>query len=165
MPQMSDSKASPRVLELEEKRHQAWLLRVSGKSFREIGATLGVSVRTAFEYIKHELSRMRADTSELAEDHVNLQLARLDRAMARLMPIIEEGDVELALEAIDRLDKIERRKSQLLGLDAPSKTELTGKDGGAIEVDHRDALLRKLAGLVAGEDTRGEAPDDTQSTH
>jgi len=42
-------------------------------------------------------------------------------------------DVGPILQAIDRLLKIQERRAHLLGLDAPKRTELTGKDGAAFQ--------------------------------
>lgn len=48
-----------------------------------------------------------------------LELARLDVATRALMPLVEAGD----LDAMDRLVKVQARRSKYLGLDVPAQIE------------------------------------------
>lgn len=52
------------------------------------------------------------------------------------------------LLAIDRALQIMERRARLLGLDQPVKAELTGQDGGSIELA-ADATADELAALIA----------------
>lgn len=64
---------------------------------------------------------------------------------------IRNGDYQ----AVDRAVRIIERSSRLLGLDRPARTELSGPDGGAVQVETAglDELERliNLAGGDAGE--------------
>jgi hypothetical protein len=82
-------------------------------------------------------------------------LERLDVATRGIWPSIESGDHA----AIDRLVKVEDRRSRLLGLDAPVRAELTGSGGGPIEVAAKSALDTKLDELAK----RLILPPDQQS--
>jgi hypothetical protein len=108
-----------------------------------------VSLGTAHKDITAVLERTKADADETAEQHRKMQLDRLDKAISILMPMLD--DPEVALEAMDRLDKLERRRAALLGLDAASKHEVSGPEGAPIPIDARASLLERLAGLAAGE--------------
>lgn len=132
----------------EIRRLKAWDLRVQGKTYREIGDALGVSHVTAWDDVKQVSERMRSELSESAEHHRSIQLQRLDKAISVLMPMLDDPD--RALEAMDRLDKLEKRRAALLGLDSPAKQELSGPAGGAIAIDARTALIEKLSCLVTG---------------
>jgi hypothetical protein len=101
------------------RRLKAWEHRVRGKSYAEIGRLLGVSNYTAFHDVKATLEKMREESNDTVEHHRSLQLSRLDKAIAVLMPMVEAP--ETALQAMDRLDKLERRRAELLGLDAPER--------------------------------------------
>jgi hypothetical protein len=125
----------------EDRRVKAWELRVRGKTYREIGAALGVSHVTAWEDVKFIGERSRAETNDSVEHHRAVELSRLDRQAAVLMPMVDAADPDTlrqalesgkdpklvlvqathALEAIDRLDKLAKRRAALLGLDAPTK--------------------------------------------
>lgn len=128
---------------IEDRRSKAWDLRVRGKTYREIGAALGVSGKTAHQDCHAVLDRIKAETDDKAEHHREVSLARLDRLTGLLMPVAETLDIDAlkarivagedsetvllmagkAMDAIDRLDKLEKRRAALLGLDAPAKHE------------------------------------------
>jgi DNA-binding CsgD family transcriptional regulator len=123
-------KGSTNDTHLEERKLQALDLRKSGASFRVIGQQLSISHETARTYV-HEALRDLADKQmELAAEYRQLELERLDRLMLAVWGNATKGDVG----SINAALKISDRRAKLLGLDAPTKQELTGKDGGAIEV-------------------------------
>lgn len=54
------------------------------------------------------------------------------------------------------------RRCKILGVDAPTRQEITGKDGGAVEVDVTDVrseLARRLAGIAARAGADSDAGD------
>lgn len=122
---------------IADRRAKAWDLRVEGKSYREIGKALGVSQGTAFSDITSVLSQVNAETKETAAQHKQIELERLELATEVLIPIIRGDDKKLALDAVDRLTKVSRRKASLLGLDAP--TRVTAEVSG-IPLDELEAL-------------------------
>jgi uncharacterized protein (DUF1778 family) len=107
---------------IEARRLKAWEFRIKGHSYSEIGKLTGVSNYTAFHDVKAMLDKARAETSDTVEHHRALQLSRLDKATSVLMPMLD--DPATALQAMDRLDKLERRRAELMGLDAPEKHEV-----------------------------------------
>lgn len=113
---------------IEKRRAEAWDLRVRGHSYRSISQRLGISVGQAFADIKELFERTRSSVDERVEHHRAASLARVDKVVEVLMPLVEIGD----LDAMDRLDRFEKRRAALLGLDAPAKQEVTGKDGGPL---------------------------------
>lgn len=101
-----------------ERRALAFKLRKSGHTFQEIGAQLGITGQGAHGIVWRELKRL---TKEIEADAVGmraLELERLDALVRATWSKAENGD----LAAIDRLLKISKRRSELLGLDAPLKT-------------------------------------------
>jgi len=67
---------------------------------------------------------------------------RLDQMLLALGPMLRTNQREgrmANLGAIDRALKIMERRAKLLGLDAPVRQEVTGADGGALEIVIRHA--------------------------
>jgi len=175
--------------ELEERRAKVVQLKVDGYSFREIGAKLGINEGTACRDYRAVIDRTKAEADETVDEARRESLARIARAIRVLMPMVDAGDEETvkrrlaagepaplviaqanaALDAMDRLDKLEKRRAALLGLDAPTRSELTGKDGAPVPIDARGSLLDRIAGLVAGAaagsgaDTNPREPDGSGS--
>lgn len=104
-----------------ERRNRAYELRIAGLTYRQIGRELGVSHVTAFTYVKEELDALREECRELAETYRDMELERLDHAQKAIYAGVLKGD----LGSIDRLLRIQERRSKLLGLDAPVKQDIT----------------------------------------
>lgn len=124
---------------LNEKR--AIDLRQAGMDYREIAEALDVSVSVAYEYVERVLA-LTAQNRENAEQVRTLELERLDKMQSRLWSRVLAGD-----HGADYLIlKIMERRASYLGLNAPQRTEVTGADGGPIEVSMsaRAALAAQL---------------------
>lgn len=95
-----------------------------------------------------DLSEVLLRTQDTTDDAVRkdraLSVARLDKATKGIWDQVESGEVD----AVDRLVKLEARRAKLLGLDAPTKSELSGPDGGPIPVEAHNSLARKLDDLA-----------------
>lgn len=57
----------------------------------------------------------------------------------------------LRLRLVDRILRIGERRAKILGLDSPDRLELTGRDGGPIEMTGGEAARRVMADPVAAE--------------
>jgi hypothetical protein len=101
----------------QERIAEALDLRARGKSYREIAAFTGVSVRQAFEDVKQGLADHRESYAETAADVRGLELARLDRLWRRAEDLLESDDDDGA-KAIGAALRIMERRARLLGLDA-----------------------------------------------
>lgn len=106
---------------IEARKHEVFQLRLKGKSFRAIGAELGVSHAQAFADYKDVMDELKASTMESAEQQRRIDLERLDALLAglaeRAMSGLEERATEAYLKVLDR-------RAKLLGLDAPDKHEI-----------------------------------------
>lgn len=131
---------------IEARRLKAWDLRVQGKSYRQIAEETGVSGFTAFHDVKAMLDKARQETNDTVEHHRSIQLARLDKAIAVLMPMLDNP--ETALQAMDRLDKLERRRAELLGLDAPEKHAVLTAESGDVTPAKAREIMSSLFGSV-----------------
>ncbi|MBH1938972.1 hypothetical protein I5Q34_32725 [Streptomyces sp. AV19] len=120
---------------------EACELRARGWSYKRIADHLGADVHTIHDGVQRAL---RAIVQEPAEEVRTLELERLDRLYERAVEVLErrhvtvsqgkiiyEGGEPLAddgpvLQAIDRLLRIQERRAKLLGLDAATKTQVSG---------------------------------------
>lgn len=103
-------------------RLRALELRQQGWSYRQIAADIGKSPSMAHKYVARALQET---TAEAVDDLRLLEGERLDAAQAAIWPMVMAGDIA----ALNGFIRLSERRAKLLGLDAPSKQELTGKDG------------------------------------
>ena len=122
------SPTSPRRLAIFAKRHEALRMRLLGMSWRAIAERLGLQSHTTLIEAVDVLLRdtISADLEAVRE----LELQRLDYYLQQLEPRINDSDVR----AIDCALKTSRRRSELLGLDAPVKAPVD-KHGNAVGVN------------------------------
>lgn len=128
--------------QLAEKKAEAYRLRLRGLTLRQAAAKLGVSHQTIANW-----SRAEADATvlPLANELRTQQLERLDQMRQSALEVLERYHVVVnqgrvveldgtpieddapVLAAIDRLLKIEERRSKLMGLDAPVRSEIEAR--------------------------------------
>jgi hypothetical protein len=99
--------------------------RVDGRSFRWIEENAGISRSVAHRLAQAALQELQVRTTSDVEAAVCLELARLDTAIASVMPLVRSGD----MPAVDRMVRLSERRSRLLGLDMPAKIAPTTPDG------------------------------------
>lgn len=102
-----------------DKTRQAWDLRLSGHTYKEISIALGVSIETAHRWVNEWSEEYRLQTAESQQSARSDSIARLDDALKAISPAVQEGDTD----AINTMLKIEAQRAKLLGLDAPTKVE------------------------------------------
>lgn len=139
-------------LRIEERREKVLKLRRQGFSVREIAKQLQADGHhgTSPAQVQRDLDEVLARTVESADAYAaqerQVSLVRIEGALKAIAPQVEAGDQG----AIDRLIRLEARRAALLGLDAPTRTELTGAAGAPVSIDARTDILGRLAGLAAG---------------
>jgi hypothetical protein len=105
----------------------ALALRRQGHSYQSIGNQLGCSDVEALRMVRGALARAEALVKEEAKEVIALELIRLDEMSKGISTSAEKGDPRL----IETMLKIMDRRAHYLGLDAPAKQEVGGKDGPA----------------------------------
>ena len=124
-----EQKASPRRIASAEKQRQALELRKAGASYDQIAEKLGWRGRSgAFNAVMRAL---RKTIQEPADDVRKLEVERLDALLLALWPQARQGNQG----AVDRVLRVMERRSKLLGLDAPTKQQVTGEGGGPLIVN------------------------------
>jgi len=137
------NKTSVKTIKVAERRAQAFEMRKAGANLKTIAAALGVSIPAVHKYLTTAIAQLHQKAEIDIEQYRKTELERLDDMTLGIWDKARTG----GLQAIDRVLKIQRRRAKLLGLDAPSRTDLTS-DGkpllpaGAIVVT--DEQLKKL---------------------
>ena len=104
-----------------ERRHRALDLRIAGATYRQIGQQLGVSYQTAYRDVDESLSELAELQRGKAEKLREIELERLEKMTLGLWPKVRHGDEKAVRALVSVMD----RRAKLLGLDAPSKQDLT----------------------------------------
>jgi len=116
-------------------------LRMVGLTFDDIAEQTGYSDRSgAKRAYDIALERWAVET---VEQQRIVQTERLDDLWRRVFREIARGD----LDQVDRALRIEKRRAELWGLDAPKQHEVAGVGGGALRTDVGDMLLARLVEL------------------
>lgn len=131
------------------RQQKAYNLRVSGYSYRKIGKELDMSYQQALNDVRAVLKMVQRETFEIAEQHITLELSRLDAVLYAMSARMSEGDTGAASVFLKACES--RRK--LLGLDAVNRLELTGANGGPIEYKEidEDAILAASVRIQSGQ--------------
>lgn len=112
---------APRRVTASDRRRRALELRMAGSSFADIGAALEISKQAAHQLVTAALRDIEAKTVETTDELRRLELERLDKMLIKVWQQVAQGN----LGAVDRALRIMERRSRLLGLDAPTKTDIT----------------------------------------
>lgn len=158
-PSLRPSATSPRAIAVQERRNKAMRLRAEGLSYVEIADQLGYA---SGPNASKDVSRaLLACAREASAEVRQIELARLDILWTKAMQILcrrhvtvsqgrvvtRDGEPVIddmpALAAIDRLVKIQKRRAELLGLDAPLKHEV-------VTIDMVEAEIAKLTAELDG---------------
>lgn len=123
-------------------------LRKAGRTFDEIADALNYADRSGAKHAYD--AAIKRMGREAAEDLRELELYRLEDLWAtayhRAMQLAED-DHEGFIKFQAHMLNISRRRSGLMGLDAPRQVEVAGKDGGAIQTDIGELFRAKLREL------------------
>lgn len=116
---------------LSHRQHGAYQMRLAGASYRDIARAYGVGKDTAARDVKAVHDLAMAEAFETTEQMRQVSASRLDIALFAVMPLVKAG----SLKAVDTMLRIEKRRAELLGLDAPKRFEHTGENGSPIEMN------------------------------
>ncbi|UAJ15669.1 terminase small subunit [Gordonia phage Baddon] len=117
-------------------------LWIRGNTYAQIGELFGIDKSAVIRQVRRELQIRAQDRADLADQALEMQLARIERLLQTHMkigtdesnPLAAARSARIALDAIDRLNR-------LLGIDQPQRHEVT--------VTTVDAVDREIARLTA----------------
>jgi hypothetical protein len=133
-------RAGRKASQSAERRSKALELRIAGASFEQIGQALGIATSAAWKHVTSALDQTKAKLAENAERVRAIEVRRLDAIVMSLWGRRSDPrHADTILRAMDR-------RARLLGLDAPTRAELSGPGGGPIVQTTSD-----LAGLTNDE--------------
>src|SRR3990167_1692965 len=115
-----------RILYLEDYKH--------GLSYRRIGEKYGVSHQVVAGEIQQYLKELRSIGIRSVIEYRQVQMERIQAAYNALWPNVMRGRVD----AINTLIRLMERESRLLGLDAPTKVDITARIQQAAEAEGID---------------------------
>ena len=114
-------RTSKRMIISREREAEAVELRKSGLTYELIGRHMGVTRSAAFKAVDRYMQRLADDAQEGAERIRQLELQRLDEAMAG----IYAGVIQGRKDEIELMLKLQARRTKFLGLDVPEQQETT----------------------------------------
>jgi hypothetical protein len=118
---MTESSTSARKVAAAERTRTAVKMRMAGAQYTEIAAQMGISKQAVWMLVKKSLEATRKITGESADLLRELELQRLDKLYLAMNKQAEQGNQG----AVDRCIRIMERRSKLVGLDAPTKQDVT----------------------------------------
>ena len=127
--------------ETVEKYRQVWVLRLAGMSFEDIAKNVGYADKSGAKRAFDAASERWV--VESVEQQRQIQSDRLDRLLFPAFQRVVDGDLAM----IDPCLRIEKRRAELWGLDAPKRAEVTGANGEAIEINFADQILAKVESI------------------
>jgi len=133
--------------------------RLQKKTLRELADEFSLSVGRVHAVLARESGALVEDTRELATEYRAKQLEQLEQVMAKWLPRVL--DASAGAPELQALIKAMGHEAQLTGAFAATKTELTGADGGAVQVEQTVNLgalsLEELQQLEALQQKTGAA--------
>lgn len=144
---------------MQERRNRALEWRRRGLTIRQIAARLECSVGRAHQLIEEAIAAIPRENAEAVR---MMELERIDRMLRGLWRpslvdvkgnLIRGGALDGEPKAVAASVKLMERRARLLGLDAPVKQEISGKDGGPIEL----AALQSAMAAAAANDPDAKA--------
>lgn len=146
-----------KLAHIEQRRQKVAANLLAGLTYRQMADALGVSIGTIANDVKIIIGRWQRETVKVVDEHVALELRRIDRALHAIWSDVLEGK----LTYIDRMVKLMDRKAKYLGLDAPEKVAPTDPSGekeyGSDGLTDDQRLEKLLALLDKARARRGTA--------
>jgi hypothetical protein len=102
-------------------------MRQHGYSYEQVAEHFEISPASARALVKHAIEHA---IREPGQEVIDLELSRLDQLYRVAFNKAAVGDVS----AINQCLNIMARRAKYLGLDAPEKKEVTGANGGPVQL-------------------------------
>jgi transposase len=124
--------------QFQDRKNQAYDMRLKGLSYRQIATRMDVSVGTAHRWVNEYLESV---TLPMVEQVRKQEVDRLMRYLERLDERIDDGDDK----AISIALKISERLCKMLGADMPTQHEITKTETTQVDLALQDLINRQKA--------------------
>lgn len=122
-------------------------------TYEQIGDRVGWTKSAVCKGIAAVMDEYRQEAMIDAEAMITVEMMRLNGLWASTMQVLADaGEPELALKAVSAGVKVSESIRKLWGLDAAQKHEVTGVDGGPIEVEAARGAVAKLHAMLRSVD-------------
>src|ERR1700731_3182148 len=110
---------------IARREEQIVALKLRHHSYSAIARVVGISRQSAQ---KAFLKALRRNTDQDIQSHLRSELAELDAQQAKLWTVVDNNKVseKNLIAAINAMNRIHIRRAHLLGLDAPTKLDVSG---------------------------------------
>lgn len=122
----------------KDRERECLSLRKAGATYDQIAERVGITREGARGAVARALAALSDVCTEEAKEVRQLELDRLDAMLLGLWQRASKGEVA----AIDRVLRIQERRSRLLGLDAPANQTIAS-DTAVDTVDFIPAIVTK----------------------
>ena len=142
---------SPVRVKKIKRQAQALRLRIDGKTYKEIGESLGVHKTTALRLVSSALAEMGVEIAKDREQLRHLLGARLESLIGTFMPKAELGDARAAAVVVSVLSRLAR----LYGLDEPTRLDANVRTDGLDLSQMSEGQIRQHCrhlGIPVGDD-------------
>lgn len=154
------AKKPPRVLRpadqiviILQRRAKVWALRVNGLSIRHIATELKCGVATVHSDLKAERLELTQEAADEISSHKATLIAREEALIETHWPMRHDPDSAKIVQASDKM--IAQLSGALI-----VRNELTGRDGGAIEMANTsEEILRRLTRIADTESAGASDPE------
>jgi hypothetical protein len=143
-----DTRTPQAKADTARREQQIVALALRGISFHDIGRAVGVSRVSAFRVFKRALHR---NTDRDIQTHHRMELAKLDMEETNVWRTMDANkeDWRAQMSGTAQLRGIHVRRAKLLGLDAPTKLDVSGiyqRGGADLEAEQRarEAVIEAL---------------------
>lgn len=155
-----------RMADVREKRAKALELRKQGATYAQIAEQMGLSTpMVAWRYVNDALADI---PKENAIGLRNLEISKIDAREVLLNSKLAKANVGETVKIVTALTKLQERRSRLLGLDAPNRTEVTGRDGAPLAMTVNDLTelsneqLERIVDDALRQSARSGGADDAE---
>ena len=132
------AKDTRQQVQTAKKRAEALEYRLKGAGYQQIAEWMKCSPESARRYVESAIDHIPKEASEKV---IDMELTRLDVMLFALDAAVCNGEQT----AIQTALRIMERRARYLGLDAATKVESTGKNGGPIVHFHsHEQALKEL---------------------
>lgn len=163
------------TIESRERDANAAMLRAQRRTFQQIADELGYASKgEAHNAVRRALARAGRDTTEEARalmlDHLDVLIAEFWQIARRRHVVVQQGKVVRentpdgpltltddgpTMEALREIAKLEAQRAKILGVNAPTRTDVFNFDGMTAAIEQLEREVGEMGGAIPRRETTG----------